>query len=258
MPENLGSVLQFALDSAWQAGRITLRYYQMPLPVDRKSDDSPVTQADRETEQHLRRLIAEKYPQHGIIGEEFGEQEPDAEYTWVIDPIDGTKSFIHGVPFYAVLVALIRDRRPVIGVMHFPALNETLYAAVDQGAYWNGRRIAVSSVSDLREATFLSSEVPTSQGRDWSRPFQQLCNTTRLQRTWGDSYGYAMVASGRAEIMIDARMKVWDCAAPAVIIEEAGGKFTDWKGESTIWGGESVGTNVALHQQAIDSLGKSE
>ncbi|MFN8418361.1 MAG: inositol monophosphatase family protein [Anaerolineae bacterium] len=97
-----------------------------------------------------------------------------------------------------------------------------------------------------------------SAGRDWSRPFQQLCNTTRLQRTWGDSYGYAMVASGRAEIMIDARMKVWDCAAPAVIIEEAGGKFTDWKGESTIWGGESVGTNVALHQQAIDSLGKSE
>jgi len=249
---NLAPYLEFALDAAWQAGRITLGYFQTQPTVERKSDNSPVTIADKEAERKLRALIGQAFPDHGVIGEEFGEQPGASQLTWIIDPINGTKSFVQGVPLYGVLLALVEDQKPLVGVAHFPALNETVYAMRGGGCYWNGRRTHVSAVKHLREAVLLASDINqferTGKGAAWSR----LVDETYIQRTWGDTYGYLLVATGRAEIMLDAKMQVWDCAPLQVIMEEAGGTFTDWQGTPTIYGGESIATNGALFEQVME------
>jgi len=250
----LDALLDFALDAAWQAGRVTLGYFQTGTHVERKADNTPVTIADREAEQTLRRLINTRWPGHALIGEEYGRAAGNAGdngYTWIIDPIDGTKSFVHGVPLYAVLLALVKDNEPLLGVMHFPGLNETVHAARGRGCYWNGRRTHVSNVDDLADAVLLASDLNTFArfGREGS--FQRLIDATYIQRTWGDAYGYALVATGRAEVMVDPVMEVWDCGPLQVILEEAGGTFTDWQGTPTIFGRESVATNGALFDQVM-------
>ena len=246
--------LEFALDAVWQAGRLTLGYFQTGIGVERKADDSPLTVADKQAEQLLRQLIGERWPEHGIFGEEYGRSPTNSRYTWVIDPIDGTKSFISGVPLYANLLALLDGDEGVVGVAHFPALNETVYATKGGGAFWNGRRAHVSTVEKLEDAVLLSSELnyfaPVGKEDAW----QRLREATYIQRTWGDAYGYALVATGRAEIMVDATMQVWDCAPWRVILEEAGGTFTDWQGKATIHGGDSVATNGRLFEQVMQKI----
>lgn len=246
--------LEFALDAIFQSGQVTLGYFQTNLEIERKADASPVTLADKNAEQLLRRLVEERFPDHGIIGEEFGEHASDAEWTWIIDPIDGTKSFISGVPLYGCLIALVRNRQPVLGVMHFPALKETIYAAKGQGCFWNGRRTRVSHVSSLSDAVLLASEINLFDRAQRRAQFDRLVAGTLFQRTWGDAYGYALVATGRADIMVDPIMKVWDCAPMQVILEEAGGTFTDWRGEPTIWASESVATNSKLYKDVLALL----
>jgi histidinol phosphatase-like enzyme (inositol monophosphatase family) len=250
----IDDLLAFALDAAWQAGRVTLGYFQTRLAAERKADNSPVTIADRQAEQKLRELIGARWPGHALIGEEYGHAAGDSEYTWVIDPIDGTKSFVSGVPLYAVLLALVKGEDPVLGVMHFPGLNETIAAARGRGCHWNGRPARVSSVSKLSQAVLLASDLNTfaefGRGPTWER----LIKATYIQRTWGDAYGYALIATGRAEVMVDPVMAVWDCGPLQVILEEAGGTFTDWKGKATIFGGEAVATNGALFEQVMDII----
>lgn len=248
---DLRELLDFALEAAWAAGRVTLGYFQTRLDVERKGDDSPVTAADRAAEQTLRELIGRRWPEHGIIGEEFGRQPGESGLTWVIDPIDGTKSFICGVALYSCLLALTDGARPLVGVAHFPALGETVCAARGMGCYHNGRRARVSTVSDLAEAVLLASEIGGYEKHGKAEAWQQLVARTRIQRTWGDAYGYLLVATGRAEIMLDAVMNIWDCAPLGVILEEAGGTFTDWQGEPTIDAGESIATNGALFDQVM-------
>jgi len=254
---SLDALLAFALDAAWQAGRVTLGYYQSGLAAERKADNSPVTLADRQAEQKLRELITAAWPDHALIGEEYGRQpgRVDSGYTWIIDPIDGTKSFISGVPFYAVLLALVKDDQPQLGVIHFPALNEMVYARRGGGCYWNGRPARVSSVSRLADAVLLASDLDTFARFNRQDAFQRLIDATYFQRTWGDAYGYALVATGRAEIMLDPVMALWDCGPLQVILEEAGGTFTDWRGTPTIFGGEAVATNGALFAPVMDLLG---
>lgn len=243
--------LEFALEAAWRAGRVTLAHFQAGVIPEWKADDTPVTVADREAERVLREMIVRHWPDHGIIGEEFGEDRGRSGLSWIIDPIDGTKSFVHGVPLYAVLIALVDETGPLVGVAHFPALGETVYAARGEGCYWNGRRARVSDVSDLSRATLLASDInsfePHGRGEAWRR----LVDATYLQRTWGDAYGYALVATGRAEIMVDPIMEVWDCGPLQVILEEAGGTFTDWSGRPTIYGHEAIATNGALFDQVM-------
>ncbi len=241
--------LDFALDATWRAGRITLGYFQTGITVERKDDNTPVTAADRAAEKRLRSLIGEQYPDHGIVGEEYGEQVSSSALKWIIDPIDGTKSFTCGVPLYGCLLALVEGDRPLVGVAHFPALNETIYAARGMGCFWNGRRAHVSTQANLADAVLLGSEVSGYGGKDAA--WQRLLGSTYIQRTWGDSYGYLLVATGRADIMLDAAMHVWDCAPFGVIMEEAGGTFTDWQGTPTIDGGESIATNGALFDQVM-------
>ncbi len=245
------TLLEFALDAAWQAGRITLGYFQANVQVERKADSSPVTVADRESERKLRELIGRYWPEHGIIGEEYGQAGNAADYTWIIDPIDGTKSFIQGVPLYGVLIGLTKGQAPVVGVAHFPALNETVYAARGEGCHWNGRRVHVSTVSEISRAVLIGSEVIIAGNPAKSEAWQRLAHAVYIRRTWGDAYGYALVATGRAEIMVDAAMHVWDCAPFATILEEAGGTFTDWAGTPTIYGPDSFATNGLLFDQVM-------
>lgn len=250
----LQSLLDFALDVTWQAGRITLRYFQTgAAAVERKGDNSPVTTADKEAEQYLRGMITRYYPDHGIVGEEYGEQPSRGELRWIIDPIDGTKSFVSGFPIYGCLLALVERDRPLVGVAHFPALDETVFASAGGGCYWNGRRARVSPVTKIAEATLLASEI----SRTWEEhggAWQRLNAATYLQRTWGDSYGYAMVATGRAEIMIDPKMHIWDSAPFGVILPEAGGTFTDWAGNATISSLSTLGTNGAVLNDVLKLL----
>jgi histidinol phosphatase-like enzyme (inositol monophosphatase family) len=248
---SLAPMLDFALDAAWQAGRITLGYFQTGVDVERKGDNSPVTIADKESEKKLRSLIQHAYPDFGIIGEEFGVQDGKQPLTWIIDPIDGTKSFIHGVPFYAVLLALVAGDETLVGVAHFPALNETVYAARGMGCFFNGRRAQVSKVNSLKDAALMASDIGHYEKWGKAEAFSRLVDATYIQRTWGDAYGYALVATGRAEIMLDAAMQVWDCGPFGAILPEAGGTFTDWKGKPTLHGGESIATNGLLFDDVM-------
>jgi len=251
---DLATLLAFALDAAWQAGRITLGHFQTGLAAERKADNSPVTIADRQAEQKLRDLIMTAWPDHALIGEEYGHQpgRRDSGYTWIIDPIDGTKSFISGVPFYGVLLALVKGEQPLLGVTYFPALDEMVYATRGGGCYWNGRRAHVSAVARLADAVLLASDLNTFAQFNRQAPFQRLIDATYYQRTWGDAYGYALVATGRAEVMLDPIMALWDCGPLQVILEEAGGTFTDWRGTPTIFAGEAVATNGTLFAPVME------
>lgn len=246
--------LDFAIDAAWQAGRVTLGYFQREIAVERKADDTPVTMADREAERTLREMIERYWPDHGIVGEEYGAVGDDRRLRWVVDPIDGTKSFIHGVPIYANLVALLDGDEPLLGVINLPALNEMVYAAKGLGCFWNGRPARVSPTSELREATVLSSEFDNLAAHGRAAEWDRLIAATRLHRTWGDAYGYSLVATGRADIMVDPIAALWDLAPLSVVIEEAGGTATDWQGEATIHHGELVATNGLLFDATMSVL----
>jgi histidinol-phosphatase len=246
--------LEFALDAVWQAGRTTLGYFQSVLTAERKADNSPVTVADRQAEQNLRDLIHARWPQHGIIGEEFGRSDSDSRFTWVIDPIDGTKSFVSGVPLYSTLLALLEDDEPVLGIVYEPPLHDMIYATRGGGCFWNGRRVHVSRVDQMREAILLASDLdgfgPHGKTDAWNR----LVESTYAQRTWGDAYGYALVATGRAEIMVDPVVALWDIAPVQVILEEAGGTLTNWEGQRGLNTTEVVATNGALFEATMKTI----
>ncbi|MHB8903266.1 MAG: histidinol-phosphatase [Thermoguttaceae bacterium] len=254
---SLKNRLDFALAIARQAGRLTMQYFRREgLDVDRKSDDSPVTVADRLAEQHLRAAIADAYPEDAILGEEFGQVAGTSPYRWILDPIDGTKSFIHGVPLFGNLVAIEQEGQGLIGVILIPALDECVYAAKGLGAWYTRGTAApvparVSRCPRLAEGLFLTSEVKcfTEVGRD--EAYNRLQRAARLTRTWGDCYGFLLVATGRAELMADAYLSLWDAAALQPIIEEAGGSFTDWTGNPTIQSGEAVATNGLIRDEVL-------
>ncbi len=249
--------LDFAVAIAREAGEITLDYFQQEgLTVDRKSDDSPVTIADRRAEQHLRARIVEAYPDDAILGEEFGEVAGTSGYRWILDPIDGTKSFIHGVPLYGNLVAVEHGGEGAVGVIHIPALEECVYAAKGLGAWYvRGSappvRARVSDCPRLSEGLFLTSEVRCFEEVGRQEAYARLQSAARLTRTWGDCYGFMLVATGRAEVMADAYLSLWDAAALQPIIEEAGGSFTDWKGNPTIQSGEAVATSHLIRDEVL-------
>jgi histidinol-phosphatase len=247
--------LELAVEIARQAGMLTLEYFRTgDLRIERKGDGSPVTQADRASERLLRERIAERFPADGIVGEEFGETPGTSGYQWILDPIDGTKSFISGVPLYTTLVAVLADGQPSLGVIYAPAVDELVYAATGQGCLHSigggtPTRCQVSQVSRLEEAVFCTTCVPsfTLDRKVDGRPvFDRFASACRVCRTWGDAFGYLLVATGRVEIMIDPIMHLWDAAALQPIIEEAGGRFFDWKGNASVHSGESIATNAAL------------
>ena len=243
-------LLAFALAVAWQAGRVTLGHFQTRLDVEKKSDNTPLTIADKQAEQSMRKMITSRFPDHGIVGEEFGNSEAKSQYTWILDPIDGTKSFVSGVPLYANLVALMDGDKALIGIINLPALNETIYAVRGGGCFWNGRSAHVSKVSEMKEAVLLTSGL--HYFKDKQAAWDRLLKASYIQRTWGDAYGYALIATGRADVMVDPEMALWDAGPLQVILEEAGGTFTDWQGKPTIHNEESIGTNGVLFEQVME------
>lgn len=239
-------LLDFAVEVAWRAGRITLASYQTGVAAEAKADDSPVTIADREAERVARALIEARFPHDGLVGEEEGEVRAGADRRWIIDPIDGTRSFIRGVPLYGVLLALEEEGDAVLGVMHFPALAETVYAARGQGCWWNGRRALVSDTTTLGAAFVVTTDAENIYRTDRGAGWDMLRARVGGWRTWGDCYGYALVATGRADAMLDPIMSLWDAAALAPIIDEAGGVFTDWNGRPGHDRESAIATNAAL------------
>ncbi|HEY0007193.1 MAG TPA: inositol monophosphatase family protein [Tepidisphaeraceae bacterium] len=253
---SLSEFLDVATAVARAGGEHTLQYFNRGAAVELKEDQSPVTRADREAELLIRELILQKYPTHSILGEEHGSVDGDADYQWVIDPIDGTKSFIHGVPLYTTLIGLQIKSRPSVGVIFAPALNEMVSAAIDEtgagSCYLNGQVCGVSTVSEMSKALFLTSGTSDTDRR--LRVLYDLASRCKYGRTWGDGYGYLMVATGRAEIMIDPKMNPWDVAALIPVIKAAGGICESWRGEETIHGGDLFACNAALAEQVREAL----
>ncbi len=251
------SRLEVAVAIAREAGDVTLGYFcRDNYQVETKSDASPVTIADREAEQHLRRRIQAAFPDDAIMGEEFGAKDGTSGYRWILDPIDGTKSFIRGVPLYGTMVAVEHDGRGIVGAISFPPLGEMIYAEVGSGA-WHQRgdaepqRAKVSGKRTLAEALFVTTAVEGFLPQRRRGAYQALEQAALLTRTWGDCYGYLLVATGRAEVMIDPLMSIWDAAALQPILTEAGGTFTDWKGEPSIHNNEGVATNGHVLEEVL-------
>jgi myo-inositol-1(or 4)-monophosphatase len=248
--------LDFATDAAFRAGRLALSYFQTSVAIERKPDASPVTAADRGGEELIRRLIGERFPNHAIVGEEMGISPGDSRHRWILDPIDGTRSFVRGIPLFGVLIGLEISGDPLVGVCYLPALDEMVSAGRGEGCRWNGREARVSSVSTLEEALVSCTEPGTLD--DSHRGFwDRLKKKAGAVRGYPDCYGHVLVATGRAEIMLDPVMNLWDCAALLPIVEEAGGSFTDWSGRRTIAGGSAISTNGALLPTVLELLRES-
>ena len=244
--------LDFATDAAWQAGQLTLAHFQTGIAVEQKADTSLVTAADRGAEQLLRRLIEDRFPDHAIFGEEFGETDRDSTHRWIIDPIDGTQSFVRGVPLYGVLVGLEIAGEMVVGVAYLPGLGEMVAAATGEGCRWNGRPARVSDVPRLDQALVVYTDYANFARYGRADAWARLQAATYTQRGWSDCYGYCLVATGRAEVMLDPIMSPWDCAALLPILQEAGGTFTDWDGNVTIYAGNALSTNGVLFEQVME------
>ena len=249
--------LVLALQIAREAGKLTLDYFRREgLEVELKGDDSPVTVADRRAEEHLRNRIAEAFAHDAVVGEELTDRPGNSPFRWIVDPIDGTKSFIHGVPLFGTLIGIERDGEPVAGVIQMPALDECVYASKGQGAWYvQGQRpkcpARVSKTAPLAHGLFLTSDAASFDEIDRGDVYDRLQSTARLSRTWGDCYGYLMVATGRAELMVDPVAAVWDLAPMLPIIEEAGGAFTDWQGRRTTCSAQALATNGMLLEEVL-------
>ncbi|MBX3423399.1 MAG: inositol monophosphatase family protein [Pirellulaceae bacterium] len=248
--------LAAAIELTRLAGRATLEHFGRPIDVDRKDDNSPVTIADRGAEQLIRQHLSQRFPNDAILGEEFGMQAGSSDYQWIVDPIDGTKSFITGVPLYSTLLAVQHRGQTVMGVIFIPALDELVFAADGHGA-WHclaGKPPARCQVSQrtLDKGAFLMSQADLFARQNALAAYQALEREAYVTRTWGDGYGYLLVATGRAELMVDPIANPWDLAAPQIIIDQAGGRFTDWQGNATAFGGNGIGSNAIVHQRALD------
>ncbi|MCY4035971.1 MAG: hypothetical protein OXF64_00750 [bacterium] len=244
-------LLSEAVELAQQAGRLTLRWFaDRDLSVQRKDDGSPVTDADKAAESFLREALAARFPEDAVIGEEFPQEQGTSGRTWVIDPIDGTRSFVRGVPLYATLLAMIDQQGPAIGVAAVPGLNEAVWAGRGLGCHHNGRRCRASSQRDLNRS-YLSAS-----GFEWwpDGAFERVRQTGARMRTWGDGYGYVLVATGRVEAMIDPGLNLWDIAPMLTIIPESGGRITRWSGETGAGAGDWVATNGLIHDQLLREL----
>jgi myo-inositol-1(or 4)-monophosphatase len=266
-PENL-ELLKIALKTAELAEENILKYYQNDVGVEWKADKTPVTIADKGTEELARKFWAKETPGFGVIGEEFGIESSDAEYQWVIDPIDGTKSFIHGVPLFGTLIGLWHKNVPIASVIRLPAMKSAVWAVNGGGAFLDGREVRASKVSQLSDALVLSGTVNTMEDKGFGEGFTKLRRSARLHRGWGDCYGYYLVAAGRAEIMVDPVVSLWDIAPFPLLMKEAGGKFSTIDGKTELFdvngkptapiyeGFTSIATNGLLHDVALDCLKK--
>jgi len=243
--------LDFAVETAYEAGRLTLGYYRTGAArPEFKDDDTPVTAADRDAERLMRDRITKKYPGHAIVGEEYGA-EGEASHRWILDPIDGTKAFVRGIPLYAVLIGLEIEGRCEVGAAYFPALDEMLHAATNLGCHLNGRHVRVAETEALKDGivSFTDAKGFGEHGREGE--WQRILSAAGDARGWSDAYGHALVATGRADLMLDPAFNPWDGGPFPPILEEAGGYFGDWSGNETIYAGEAMSTTRMLLPEVL-------
>ena len=253
--------LDFAVRAARDVSPFILSHFQSAeLEVISKEDATPVTIADQGAEERLRDAIENAFPGDGVLGEEFDEVKSQNGFRWILDPIDGTKSFIHGVPLFGTLIGIEQDGEVVAGVSRFPALDEVCYGALGQGAFFQARDNApipckVKDVSRLEDAVFCATTMRRWDKLGKKEVFEHLCSTCKLTRGWGDCYGHCLVATGRIQLMIDTGMSLWDAAALLPIITEAGGRFVDWTGKATADGGNGLSVVPGLADEVLELLG---
>lgn len=244
----------FARSLAMASQELILGYYRQPdLDIFQKSNETPVTRADREAEMLMRNMISDRYPQHGIIGEEHGEYQPQADYLWTLDPIDGTITFTSGCPLFGTLICLQESGKPILGVLNLPALGQ-LFIGDGQITTCNEKVVRVRDRAGLSAATLLTTDLNNIDKYQSAQNFAALQKQCLRMRTWGDCYGYSLIASGGADIMCDPIMNSWDVLALIPIIEGAGGIITDWQGKPALSGSSSVAAAKSLHRQTIEIL----
>lgn len=248
------AILEAAREFAAEAGEITLKYFGGVVDAEDKHDGSPVTVADREAERHIRDRVSERFPDHGVLGEEYPPTNEGARVRWILDPIDGTRSFMRGVPLYGVLIGVEVEGDPVVGVAHFPALGEMISAGKGLGCYLNENPCAVSQVGELNRSLVTTTDIERIMGMPQGPGWRKLQAGSSFSRTWGDCYGHILVATGRSEIHVDPLLSPWDAGPLLTILEEAGGRFTALDGEATIHGGSGVSTNGILHDHVLETL----
>ena len=247
------AALEAAVEAARAAGRVALKYYRGGFEVTIKPDDTPVTEADREAERVIVEILGRAFPEHGVLGEEFGGAG-SRESRWIIDPIDGTKNFVRRVPLWATLIALEEHGEITVGVVHNPVTGDLYTARRGAGAFLNGERLQVSGEASLARAFLLHAGLGTVRQAGRCEEFVRLVDATERQRGFGDYAGYGLVAEGKAEIYAELDLKPWDLAPCKLLVEEAGGRFTDWEGKPTIYSGTALATNGRLHDAALALL----
>lgn len=251
----IAELLQASADVARIAGDVALGHFKRGVAVEVKSDGSPVTVADRAAELAAREWISARWPADDILGEEFGIALGSGARRWFIDPIDGTKSFVRGVPLWGTMIGVAIGAEIVAGAIYCPAAGEMVAAATGHGCWWNGVRCTVSSIGDLESATLLTTDDRFLERPERRERWRSLGMDVGVSRTWGDCYGYVLVATGRAEAMADDIVNPWDTAPLMPIIREAGGVLTDWSGAHTAFGGDAIATNAALSSIIRGRLG---
>lgn len=246
--------VRFARELAETAASVIRPYFDRPdFAVDVKDDATPVTEADRRTEEVLRDRIRARFPEHGIIGEEFGAQNEDAEFVWTLDPIDGTISFVSGCPLFGTLIGLLHEGEPVLGLIQQPVTGQLCLGTGDRTTL-NDRPVRVREVSELSEATLLVTDVHNVERYRDRRRFDRLVDEARLFRTWGDCYGYLLVASGRADVMLDPIMHTWDIVPLIPIVRGAGGVITSWQGGDPLGADSCIAATPRLHPRIVERL----
>jgi myo-inositol-1(or 4)-monophosphatase len=250
---NLKNITPFLELMSRESSDIIKKHFRTSINVESKSDSSPVTIADKLAEVKMRELISKEFPDHGIVGEEFGKDNPDAEYVWVLDPIDGTKSFISGALSFGTLIALLKNGKPIFGVINHPILNEFLIGD-NVSAFVNGNKVQIRNCNSISEATLLTTDHLNINKYQNKNGFENLIQKTKLYRNWGDCYGYYLLATGFADIMIDPIMSVWDSMALIPIVNGAGGMITDYQGDDPIIGNSIVASNKLIHSEVIKLL----
>ncbi len=249
------TLLAAVSDAARVAARVAMKYYRSGLAIESKGDGSPVTVADREAEQATRDWIMRHFPGDEILGEEFGfTVGAGPGRRWFIDPIDGTKTFVRGVPLWGSMIAVAEGDQVLAGSIYCAAVDELVAAALGEGCWHNESRCRVSDVATIAEATILTTEGSLKSNPVRAPKWCELAVQARVARTWGDCYGYVLVATGRAEVMVDDRLSPWDAASLIPIITEAGGVYTDWRGGTAVDGGDGIATNAALAAEVRAAL----
>jgi len=249
----MNDLKKFTKYLADESGKIIRDYFRTKISVDSKADASPVTIADKKAEEKMRELIMKEFPQHGIIGEEFGTYNERAEYKWILDPIDGTKSFICGTITFGTLVALTKNDEPILGVINQPILNEFLIGDNNLSEL-NGVKTEVRNCSSLSQATLLTTDHLNIEKYQDAKKFDALIRSVKLYRNWGDCYGYYLVATGFADSMIDPIMNIWDSSAVIPIIRGAKGIITDYHGNDAAKGESIIAASPELHKEIIQIL----